>query len=54
MPNVRGCNLPDELLYDVENHVWYMELGDGNIRIGMTAVAAALAGQLVTERPAEK
>ena len=36
MPNVRGCNLPDELLYDVENHVWYMELGDGNIRIGMT------------------
>ena len=51
MPNVRGCNLPDELLYDVENHVWYMELGDGNIRIGMTAVAAALAGQLVAVTP---
>ncbi len=51
MPIVRGCNLPDELLYDVENHVWYKELGDGNIRIGMTAVAAALAGQLVAVTP---
>lgn len=51
MPVVRGCNLPDELLYDVENHVWYKELGDGNIRIGMTAVAAALAGQLVAVTP---
>jgi glycine cleavage system H protein len=51
MPIVRGCNLPDELLYDVENHVWYKELGDGNIRVGMTAVAAALAGQLVAVTP---
>ncbi|MEL0106433.1 MAG: hypothetical protein VW802_05745 [Rhodospirillaceae bacterium] len=51
MPAVRGCNLPDELLYDVENHVWFKELDDGNVRIGMTAVAAALAGQLVAVTP---
>ncbi len=51
MATVRGCNLPDDLLYDVENHVWYRELGDGNVRIGMTAVAAALAGQLVAVTP---
>jgi glycine cleavage system H protein len=51
MPTVRGCNLPDELLYDVENHVWFRELADGNIRIGMTAVAAALAGQIVAVTP---
>ena len=51
MPTVRGCNLPDELLYDVDNHVWYQEQADGNIRIGMTAVAAALAGQLVAVTP---
>lgn len=51
MPAVRGCNLPDDLLYDVENHVWYKELDDGNIQIGMTAVAAALAGQLVAVTP---
>jgi glycine cleavage system H protein len=51
MATVRGCNLPDDLLYDVENHVWYRELDDGNVRIGMTAVAAALAGQLVAVTP---
>jgi glycine cleavage system H protein len=51
MATVRGCNLPDDLLYDVENHVWYRELGNGNVRIGMTAVAAALAGQLVAVTP---
>ena len=51
MPVVRGCNLPDELLYDVENHTWYQELGDGTVRIGMTAVATALAGELVAFTP---
>ena len=47
MPTVRGCHLPDELLYDVDNHIWYQELPDGNVRLGMTTVATALAGQLV-------
>jgi len=51
MPNVRGCNLPDELLYDVESHIWYQETGDGNVRLGMTAVATAMAGQLVAFTP---
>ena len=36
MPTVRGCNLPDELLYDVDNHTWFTEVGDGTVRIGMT------------------
>ena len=47
MPNVRGCNLPDELLYDVENNIWYRENADGTVTLGMTAVASAMAGQLV-------
>jgi glycine cleavage system H protein len=47
MPSVRGCNLPDELLYDVENNIWYRENPDGTVTLGMTAVAAAMAGQLV-------
>jgi glycine cleavage system H protein len=47
MPSVRGCNLPDELLYDVENNIWYRENADGTVTLGMTAVAAAMAGQLV-------
>jgi glycine cleavage system H protein len=51
MAKVRGCNLPDELLYDVDNHVWYQELGDGNVKLGMTTVATAMAGQLVAFTP---
>lgn len=51
MPTVRGCNLPDDLLYDVENHIWYTELGDGNVRLGMTTIATAMAGQLVAFTP---
>lgn len=51
MPNVRGCHLPDELLYDVENHTWFREIEDGNVKIGMTAVAAAMAGELVAFTP---
>lgn len=51
MPIVRGCNLPDELLYDVDNHIWIIEQDDGNLKIGMTAVAVALAGELVAFTP---
>lgn len=51
MPVVRGCNLPDELLYDVDNNMWYRDLGDGTVRLGMTAVAVAMAGQLVAFTP---
>ena len=51
MPEVRGCNLPDDLLYDVDNHIWLQELSDGRVRLGMTAVATAMAGQLVAFTP---
>lgn len=51
MPTVRGCHMPDELLYDVENHIWFQEVDDGNVKIGMTTVATAMAGQLVAFTP---
>lgn len=51
MANVRGCNLPDDLLYDVDNHIWFRELEDGTVKIGMTTVATAMAGQLVAFTP---
>jgi len=51
MPVVRGCNLPDELLYDVDNHIWFQDQGDGTVKIGMTAVATAMAGKLVAYTP---
>lgn len=51
MPDVRGCHLPDELLYDVDNHIWFKEMDDGTVRLGMTTVATAMAGQLVAFTP---
>lgn len=51
MPDVRGCRLPDDLLYDVENHIWFQELPDGNVKLGMTTVATAMAGLLVAFTP---
>jgi glycine cleavage system H protein len=51
MPEVRGCHLPDDLLYDVDSHIWLKELEDGNIKIGMTTVATAMAGKLVAFTP---
>ncbi|MEC3862792.1 glycine cleavage system protein H [Mesobacterium sp. TK19101] len=47
MPVVRGCSLPDELLYDVPNNIWYRDEGDGTFTAGMTMIATAMAGQLV-------
>lgn len=51
MANVRGCDLPDDLLYDVENHTWFTEIGDGTVKMGMTTIATALAGELVAFTP---
>lgn len=51
MANVRGCDLPDDLLYDVENHTWFTEVGDGTVKMGMTTIATALAGELVAFTP---
>ena len=51
MATVRGCNMPDDLLYDVENHIWFRVEGDGNVKLGMTTVATAMAGQLVAFTP---
>jgi glycine cleavage system H protein len=51
MAKVRGCSLPDELLYDVQNQIWFQELEDGNVKVGMTAVATAMAGRLVAFTP---
>ena len=51
MTQVRGCELPDELLYDVENNIWYRENEDDTITVGMTSVATAMAGQIVAITP---
>jgi glycine cleavage system H protein len=51
MPIVKGCLLPDDLLYDVERQVWYRELGEGLVEIGVTSVAVAMAGTIVAVTP---
>ena len=44
MADVRGCNLPDDLYYLVEKHVWAKPIEGGIVRVGITAVAAKLSG----------
>jgi glycine cleavage system H protein len=44
MAIVRGCNLPDDLYYLIEKHVWAKPMDGGVIRVGITAVAAKLSG----------
>jgi len=48
---VKGCNIPDDLFYNVENNVWARREDDGTVTIGMTTYAAALAGQIVSCTP---
>jgi len=47
MPVVRGCQLPDDLLYDVANNLWYRPESDGTYTVGMTMIATGMAGVLV-------
>ncbi len=51
MGAVRGCDVPEDLSYNVENNVWARDEGDGTITIGMTSYAASLAGQIVSYTP---
>ena len=44
MANVRGCNLPEDLYYLIEKHVWAKPIGNGVIQVGITSVAAKLSG----------
>jgi glycine cleavage system H protein len=44
MAIVQGCNLPDDLYYLIEKHVWAKPMDGGVIRVGITSVAAKLSG----------
>lgn len=55
MALVNGCNIPEELLYDVDPEAnaftWAKDNGDGTFTIGLTSVATAMAGRLVAYTP---
>lgn len=44
MTKINGCDLPEDLYYFIEKHVWAKPMEDGKVRVGMTSVAGKLAG----------
>lgn len=51
MGAVRGCNIPEDLLYSVDNNVWVRQESDGSASVGLTSYACSLAGQIVSYTP---
>ncbi len=51
MSDIRGCNIPDGLLYWPEKHVWCRMEADGVVTIGVTDVAQHLAGAVISALP---
>ncbi len=51
MATANNCNVPEDLLYWVREHVWVRPEDDGTITIGMTDAAQHLAGPIVTATP---
>lgn len=45
---VNGCNVPQELFYNVESNVWARLESNNTVVVGMTAYACSLAGQIVS------
>jgi len=44
MGKINGCDLPEDLFYFAEKHIYARPMGGGIIRVGMNAVAGKLAG----------
>ena len=45
---VRGCDVPEELFYHVDNNVWARRESDGTVTVGVTAYGCALCGPVVS------
>jgi glycine cleavage system H protein len=48
---VNNCDIPDDLLYQVEKHVWVKRDADASAWIGITDVAQKLAGKIIVVTP---
>ena len=46
-----NCNLPDDLYYLVDKHVWLRASGEGPVTVGISDVAQYLAGPIVSCTP---
>ena len=47
MAEVEGCELPEDLYYDVEKDTWAKPIGNNVIMLGMTDVAQTQAGKIL-------
>ncbi len=60
MSTINGCNIPEELYYWPEKHVWARAEADGTVTVGVTDVAQNLAKRFIsctmkkTAKPLEK
>jgi glycine cleavage system H protein len=44
MATIRGCDLPEDLYYLLDKHVWAKPIEGGLLRVGMTSPAGKLSG----------
>lgn len=51
MSEIRGCNIPDDLYYWPEKHVWARPDDDGTCTVGVTDVAQHLAKAIISALP---
>ncbi len=51
MADVRGCNIPEDLLYWPEKHVWCRVEDDSSVTVGVTDVAQNLAQGILSAMP---
>ncbi|MBD3671700.1 MAG: glycine cleavage system protein GcvH [Gammaproteobacteria bacterium] len=48
MASVNGCNIPEDLFYNVDSNVWASIDNSGVVTVGMTSYACSLSGQIVS------
>lgn len=51
MALVDGVEYPEDRYYDIDNQIWYAPLEDGTLRVGMTPISVALAGEILVFTP---
>lgn len=51
MPEIRGCQFPDEYAYDADCNLWFAPVDHGEYRIGVTAYGAVLVGDIYMFNP---
>ena len=51
MPEIRGCQFPEDLFYDEDCNLWFEPIGDGEYKIGITQFGAVLVGDIYMFNP---